>query len=817
MITTLLSRRARILVAAMAAAGLTAAVLVNGQSLVDGQGTVASGGGHTEHGQSLVDGRGAASVAQPASPTRPAARAVAARFAASPMTAPAATPTCSGTAAARSCDLWAKAGSVRLPGVPGYPTLPVWGFTDSAAGAAGLVGPTIVLAAGDKVTFHLHNTLPGTAVSLNIPSAEGLSPVSDHVGAAPGTTASYTFDASRPGTYLYEAGATQDQSVQLAMGLVGALIVRPAIPDRAYDDASTAFSSESVLVLSDVDPRVNQSPDPTAFDMGSFVPSYRLINGHPYPDTETVSAAAGGQLLLRMINGGSQDHAMSLFGPHQRVISDDSTPLAVTQQYSVTAETIGVGQSLDTIVSIPAAAPSGYRYVLADGGGELFDPQGATPSATVPLGGMLTEIVVAGAVPPPSCAPSVAAVSASPTSLALGGSTNLGATLRPCAGVTLSGAEYSDGPNGPWTAMALAGTTASATVTGLTNGGHTLYVRASDAGGPGDPGTVEVYADGTGPTTTGLSVAPDPHRTAAGALTVRSTGDDSVTGGANVVAAEAFDGGVVGVSTPTPPAGAPGTGTPLTLASGGGTPVAGFVGALTVAGTNGRHAIWVRAKDARNNWGAFAYVLMTEDNLAPARTAATTPTVTPNPTNGLVGINPKSPNVRVTLSVTDTLSVVTGMRGWVDTISGPGAVFLAADGAWNTTTEIGQLQIPLTTIRNLSNGTHQVLVQATDAAGNVSTTISVPFLVDKIAPVITSLVRATPGRKITVKGTDAVAVTGAEYFRGADPGAGKGTQVAIIPAPWVTKTFPVPVAGTYWVRLRDAAGNWSAASKVVIP
>lgn len=791
MITTLSSRRTRISVAALATAGLAAAV--------------------------LMDGPSTASAASPGAAARPAAQAMATRFAASPMAAPSATPTCSGTAAARSCDLWAKAGSVRLPGTPGYPALPVWGFTDSAAGAAGLVGPTIVLAAGDKVTFHLHNTVSGTSVSLNIPSAEGLSPVSDHVGAAPGATADYTFDASRPGTYLYEAGATRDQSVQLAMGLVGALIVRPANPARAYDDASTAFTDESVLVLSEVDPRVNQSPDPTAFDMGSFVPGYRLINGHPYPDTETVPAAAGGQLLLRMINGGSQDHAMSLFGPHQRVISDDSTPLAVAQQYSVAAETIGVGQSLDTIVSIPASAPGGRRYVLADGGGELFNPQGATPSATVAFGGMLTEIVVGGIAPPPTCTPSVATVSASPTALAPGGSTNLIATLSPCPGVPLSGAQYSDGPSGPWTAMALTGTTASATVTGLTNGRHTLYVRASDAGGPGDPGTVEVYVDGTGPTTTGLSVAPDPHRTAAGALTVRATGDDSVTGAANVVAAEAFDGGVVGVGTPTPPANAPGTGTPLPLTSGGGTPAAGFVGALTVAGTNGRHAIWVRSKDARNNWGAFAYVLMTEDNAAPVRTAATTPTVVPNPTNGLAGFNPQSPYVRVTVSASDTLSVVTGMRGWVDTVSGPGTVLLAADGAWNSTTEVGQLLVPLPTIRNLANGTHQMLVQATDAAGNVSATISVPFTVDKIAPVITSLVRATPGRRITVKGTDAVAVTGAEYFRGADPGPGKATQVAITPALSVTKTFPVPVAGTYLVRLRDAAGNWSATSRVVIP
>lgn len=759
----------------------------------------------------LVSGPTAAGAARPALSV--AAPRAGTAFASASLAPPSTTPTCTGTAAARVCDLWAKAGTVSLPGTPGYPTLPVWGFTSTAAGPAGLVGPTVVVAAGDQVTFQLHNTLTGTAVSLGIPDAEGLAPSSDHAGAGPGATATYRWQATRPGTYLYEAGPTQDQKAQLAMGLVGALIVRPATPTQAYDDASTAFTDESVLVLSDVDPRVNQAANPTAFDMRGFVPSYRLINGHSYPDTETVPASAGGQLLLRTVNGGSQDHALSLYGPHQRVISDDSTPLSAAQQYSVAAETLGAGQTLDTIVGIPASAPSGRQYPLADAGGELFNPQGATPGGSVSTGGMLTAIVVGGIAPPPQCHPSVAAVSATPATLAVGASTNLAATLTPCTGVALTGAEYSDGPGGPWTAMTVTGNTASATVAPLGNGRHTLYVRAQDSGGAGVPGTVEVYVDGTGPTTDGVSVTPDPHRAATGPVTVRATGDDRATGAANVVAAEAVDGGIV-TGTPTPPSG---PGTALNVISGAGTAVAGFSGPLAVSSGNGRHAIWVRTQDGLGNWGPWADVLMTEDNVAPTLTGSTTPTVAPNPTNGLVGINAQSPHVRVTVSVADGLSVVTGMRGWVDTVTGPGAAFLPADGAWNSTTEVGQLLIPLTTIRNLANGSHSVRVQATDAAGNVSGLISVLFTVDKTPPVISTLTKTGP-RQLTVTGTDAVGVTGAEYYLGADPGAGRGTQVAIAAGTSVSKAFPVPSRGTYRVRLRDAAGNWGAVlSRAVTP
>ncbi|MBM0240050.1 multicopper oxidase domain-containing protein, partial [Micromonospora sp. ATA32] len=55
---------------------------------------------------------------------------------------------------------------------------------------------------------------------------------------APGATRSYTFTAHRPGTYLYEAGHTALGARQVAMGLVGALVVRA--PRLAGDPAGTA-------------------------------------------------------------------------------------------------------------------------------------------------------------------------------------------------------------------------------------------------------------------------------------------------------------------------------------------------------------------------------------------------------------------------------------------------------------------------------------------------------------------------------------------------------------------------------------------------
>ena len=85
------------------------------------------------------------------------------------------------------------------------------------------------------------------------------------VGTAARRPKSYTFTATNPGTFLYEAGLLPNAEHQAAMGLYGALIVRPTsapdvvIPGQAYADAATTFVDEAVLVLSEIDPALNNA------------------------------------------------------------------------------------------------------------------------------------------------------------------------------------------------------------------------------------------------------------------------------------------------------------------------------------------------------------------------------------------------------------------------------------------------------------------------------------------------------------------------------------------------------------------------------
>ena len=182
--------------------------------------------------------------------------------------------------ASPSVDLCAKTGTITLPGL-GTP-VPIWGFalgTCASAGAPELPGPVLEATAGDSVTVNLYvdSSFPDN-VSLLF---NGQDLALDWTGAAPGGMVSYTFTASNPGTYLYEAGTNSGSGSalrQVPMGLYGALIVRPlGAPSQAYDDPATAFDTEAALVLSEIDPALNN--DPTGSTCPSEVQTVEITGG----------------------------------------------------------------------------------------------------------------------------------------------------------------------------------------------------------------------------------------------------------------------------------------------------------------------------------------------------------------------------------------------------------------------------------------------------------------------------------------------------------------------------------------------------------
>lgn len=296
----------------------------------------------------------------------------------------------------RTCELWAKPGSIDLPNLTG---VPIWGYAAAEADAATLPGPAIVANQGEHVVINLHNRLAnGQATSLSVPNARDLPP--DEAGAADGADATYQFDAVDAGTSLYQAGPTQNYAKQVAMGLYGAFIVRPdGAPLRAYPDAATDFDVEQVLVASEIDPRLNGAPD--SFDMSRYAPTYWLFNGRAYPDTDMLQAPAGSRLLARWVNAGLENVSFGLIGLHQTIVGVGGHRLGIraagsgagdppsSNAYSVVAETIPAGSSLDALVDVPLTAGTMIPFVSASG---HIDNAGHNTGGTVDIGGQVAML-----------------------------------------------------------------------------------------------------------------------------------------------------------------------------------------------------------------------------------------------------------------------------------------------------------------------------------------------------------------------------------------------------------------------------------------
>ncbi len=721
-------------------------------------------------------------------------------------------------AATVSIDLHATTGTMNLPGEP-LP-VPVWGYSEGAGSVTRPGGPTLYVDQDDEVTITLHNDLAAESSGLLV---QGQQMVPDRTGAAPGATKDYTFTASKPGTYLYEAALLPNAQHQVAMGLYGALVVRPATAGRAYGSPATAFNDEAVLLLSEIDPALNKKADKAAFDMRKLAPRYFLVNGRVHPATTPILTTGGHQVLLRYVNAGVEYRSMAVLGAEQKVIALDGSLLDYSRRY--VAETFGPGQTADALVTAPESDTATTLSVY-DGSLRLRN------SNTAGFGGMLTSIAVAPSLTPPSgdvAGPVTSAVAHAGGTL----TAHIDDTAR--GGSDVAAAEYfldtvgaagSGTSMDPVTAPFDAPSEDVTLAVGVPSGEHVLYVRGQDEHGNwGALSSVLVSGgDAGGPVTRSATLSPrlTNHSNSAG-VAVSATADDSATGGSNIAAGEySIDGGAwqpMAVNVSAPVASLDAT-----------IPAAVINGIAPAPGLpEGTRVVSIRSQDTAGNWGDPITANLVVDITAPTTGGVS---VTPDPNNGELPVNASSPAVRVTATtmsdpVTNTVnSPIAGAEVFIDSVgaNGSGIPLNASDGSFNDPSEGGYADIPLTTVRALSDGSHTLSVHAKDAAGNWGGFATTTLLVDKVRPVVSGAA-ATPNpsqgaRSVTLSAsaTDgATNIVRAEWFTGADPGIGKATAMAVA-GPGLG---PVPVTATVdtssWaegsyslkVRARDAAGNWS--------
>jgi FtsP/CotA-like multicopper oxidase with cupredoxin domain len=278
----------------------------------------------------------------------------------------------------------------------------MWGFSE---GAKPFQHPSPVLCVneGETVMVILHNTL-ARDVSLMFPGQENVladgapaQPQFDgggaltsltNVAAANGGSMTYSFVASRPGTFVYQSGT--DPAVQVRMGLFGALVVRPAAgPYFVYDDSALpqtskfneAVGGEILMLQSEIDPALNEalnqavvSGRPFKFNLNNYHPRYWLLNGRGFPDTIAPNFASWlpsqpyGALahvqpvdatlnplwyLERFINVSSQPFSFHPHGRNAIVIGRDGQPLRGSGGEDLSFETFGLlagpGQTHDAL------------------------------------------------------------------------------------------------------------------------------------------------------------------------------------------------------------------------------------------------------------------------------------------------------------------------------------------------------------------------------------------------------------------------------------------------------------------------------------
>src|SRR3989440_6015933 len=334
-----------------------------------------------------------------------------------------------------------------------------WGYACSSGGTAApasiapttgtvcsnvmqVPGPTLIVTQGQTVTINLTNNLPAAAgnTSILFPGFNLATGSSGVLGlltreAAPGSTVSYSFVASSPGTRAYYSGTQGD--LQVEMGLYGAIIVLPSttptnctsglaaqnrtaqahwsesnytLARAAYNHPQACYDREYLFQFSEMDPRIHRQAQEQVAARSTcvagaagcslevatepYLPAYYMINGRSMPDDMDPNYAPeyphqpyngnphmhpGEQVLLRIIGQGRWQHPFHEHGNHVRVLGRDGN-LIVSQ--SDPANSLA-GPLLFTTTTTPGQAMDGIFYWT--GRGLNWDAYGHNPASSDPL------------------------------------------------------------------------------------------------------------------------------------------------------------------------------------------------------------------------------------------------------------------------------------------------------------------------------------------------------------------------------------------------------------------------------------------------
>jgi FtsP/CotA-like multicopper oxidase with cupredoxin domain len=165
----------------------------------------------------------------------------------------------------------------------------------------------------------------------------------------PGETWVYEFVMGRAGTYMYHPHA--DDLVQMAMGMMGAIVVHPqdiaaSAVDRDYIFVMNAYNIEPGSYT----PRVNTMTD---FNLWTW-------NSRAFPGISPLVARLGDRVRVRIGNLTMTNHPIHLHGHSFEVTGTDGGPVPESARWPEVTVDLGVGQMRD--IEFIADAPGDWSF-----------------------------------------------------------------------------------------------------------------------------------------------------------------------------------------------------------------------------------------------------------------------------------------------------------------------------------------------------------------------------------------------------------------------------------------------------------------------
>ncbi len=207
----------------------------------------------------------------------------------------------------------------------------LWGYNGSSP------GPTIEAVEGDHVRIFVTNKLPehttvhwhGVLVPCGMDGVGGLTQPT----IPPGKTFVYEFVLQRPGTHMYHPHA--DEMVQMAMGMMGLLIIHPRDVRRLRVDRDFAFVMASYAI--DPGAATPRTAEMTDFNLWAW-------NSRVFPGIDPLVARTGDRVRVRVGNLTMTNHPIHMHGPHFEVTGTDGGWVPKSARWPEVTTDIAVGQ-----------------------------------------------------------------------------------------------------------------------------------------------------------------------------------------------------------------------------------------------------------------------------------------------------------------------------------------------------------------------------------------------------------------------------------------------------------------------------------------